>query len=734
MQAFYDTRPALTHSLSASSSGSESNLSTVGDHHSPRMRSHRGNRPSLPQTKHCPLCPAKFTRTTHLNRHLRTHTNERLHRCDTCLSEFTRSDLLTRHKRSCGDLANQNKSRRKSCQACAESKVKCDLKQPCTKCTTRGKECVFINDPKASREKKAAAAARKRAKAAAYEAECSSGRSSPSPPAFSADYSTAPMHHQHPHAHAVHHPHFAYDGNTVLNVSTASDMSPEMDMLDESLAKLMPTDSMMMSAFGEHGAYGLGAPDMHHLNFGGMDFDAQNWLNDNVPTPSFRMMSSYMGAPEDDYTAFSIPIVESAHPLSAYEAPSDIPPPALSESIGAPDDSELDLYMYHFQNTFLSHMPILHMPTWRFSGKPTVLVRAMQACGALFVKTRTSEDFVANTLATTRETLIQEVAKNTKDPQEQMYLILAGLLLQSIGLFDQNIDQRTSSNLYHGMLVMMIHRCGLITKCTSWTPPDLSDADSATVEAAWKDWSLQETIKRTLWLAYLHDTCHTVWFSLPPSFSQNELNWCLPSDDALWRASSSREWLTLLRQPSPYGAVSTRLTGYNMQAALAVLGDMHVTPISLPLSPFAHFVLIHAVLAAVYLSCIDLAPSSSSSFVLQYTLHNWLHSWLHAPDAPEDTGGEAPRFMQNAMPYYWLAQVSLMASQQGATASFFTFAPEARYRVLTRWLFHIRGFLRSGDQAPATLWTELMAMAEEGGESEEGDVAENLVSFFPGDL
>lgn len=68
-----------------------------------RMRSHRGNVPQLPQTKLCPYCPAKFTRTTHLNRHLRnrkpplpfspstlptasliTHpdTNERLYRCE----------------------------------------------------------------------------------------------------------------------------------------------------------------------------------------------------------------------------------------------------------------------------------------------------------------------------------------------------------------------------------------------------------------------------------------------------------------------------------------------------------------------------------------------------------------------------------------------------------------------------------------------------------------------------
>jgi hypothetical protein len=37
-----------------------------------KMRLHSGNIPVLPQTKLCPHCPAKFTRTTHLNRHLYT--------------------------------------------------------------------------------------------------------------------------------------------------------------------------------------------------------------------------------------------------------------------------------------------------------------------------------------------------------------------------------------------------------------------------------------------------------------------------------------------------------------------------------------------------------------------------------------------------------------------------------------------------------------------------------------
>ncbi|OAX39972.1 hypothetical protein K503DRAFT_38273 [Rhizopogon vinicolor AM-OR11-026] len=104
-----------------------------------RMRLHKGNIPVLPQTKFCPHCPAKFTRTTHLNRHMHTHTGERLHHCDTCHARFTRSDLLTRHKKTCRDPARL----RWDCEACAESKINCDLEYPCGGCQTRGKPCVF---------------------------------------------------------------------------------------------------------------------------------------------------------------------------------------------------------------------------------------------------------------------------------------------------------------------------------------------------------------------------------------------------------------------------------------------------------------------------------------------------------------------------------------------------------------------------------------------------------------
>lgn len=64
--------------------------------------------------------------------------------------------------------------------------------------------------------------------------------------------------------------------------------------------------------------------------------------------------------------------------------------------------------MYLFFSAFLAQVPLVHSPTWQMENKPPILLRAMQACGALFVKTRTALNFISETLASTRDVLLQE--------------------------------------------------------------------------------------------------------------------------------------------------------------------------------------------------------------------------------------------------------------------------------------------------------------------------------------
>ena len=45
-----------------------------------------------------------------------------------------------------------SRSRKRSCQACTSLKVKCDLRQPCSKCRARGRDCVYITDDDGQKE------------------------------------------------------------------------------------------------------------------------------------------------------------------------------------------------------------------------------------------------------------------------------------------------------------------------------------------------------------------------------------------------------------------------------------------------------------------------------------------------------------------------------------------------------------------------------------------------------
>ena len=56
-----------------------------------------------------------------------------------------------------------------------------------------------------------------------------------------------------------------------------------------------------------------------------------------------------------------------------------------------------------FLTAFLPQIPVIHIPTLRFEIKPQVFIRAMQACGAIFVKTPVAQAFVEKTLGTCRD-------------------------------------------------------------------------------------------------------------------------------------------------------------------------------------------------------------------------------------------------------------------------------------------------------------------------------------------
>jgi hypothetical protein len=101
------------------------------------------------------------------------------------------------------------------------------------------------------------------------------------------------------------------------------------------------------------------------------------------------------------------------------------------------------------------------------------------------------------------------------DPKYKSYINVTLLLLQTIGLFHQDPQQRAQSNINHGIVVQvcvmgfygslrkahvsqMVRRTRLIEQSTTMEHRVLPIHDPAALDAMWHEWAVHESIKRYL--------------------------------------------------------------------------------------------------------------------------------------------------------------------------------------------------------------------------------------------
>ncbi|KAJ7763504.1 hypothetical protein B0H14DRAFT_2972275 [Mycena olivaceomarginata] len=630
-----------------------------------RMRAHKGNTPTLPQTKHCSLCPAKFTRTTHLNRHLRSHNNDRIYRCNLCQSaEFTRSDLLIRHKRT-----RVNRYRKTACESCAESKIKCNLEYPCAKCTSRGRECVFKFHPNKPRSKSP--------ESRNSSSACSTRGSIPPAPATSSS----------PSSHILSLPELVdcagSSGASSLLSSPRSETFPVLEehRFDFSFdigaydnAIISPFDGGVFSAPSSGSALTCGgASDSFSLRFDEeMDLFAALIP---VPSPPPPPPPSLLVGSSRNVLVQPTVTLDYVNPL------------AILCIFGAASATK-DMYLHLFFTRFLAQVPLLHAPTWRMADTPAFLGRVFQACGALFLDTPEAAAFVATTLSSSAAEMTAEFSKvndrsefDERSSRHHTHVIVGLVLLQTISLLRREGERAAPPNAQlHAMLVAMIRQTGLIARVASWSAPDFTA--SIPLESTWIEWAKWATIKRAVLLAYLQDCCHCMYAASPPAFLPAEMHIPLPCDDALWCAPTATKWFEAAHTPSPYGVGSARIRGTSMQTALAALAtpttpaaNANITAGAArpPLTSFGLFILIHTLLRNISIaqrsptpgswSCFEQADGGAAFTVrAQMMLDNWLQIWVESPEAAPQASGEAaqtPPFVCNSLPFYWLAQVAL---------------------------------------------------------------------------
>lgn len=216
----------------------------------------------------------------------------------------------------------------------------------------------------------------------------------------------------------------------------------------------------------------------------------------------------------------------------------------------------------------------------------------------------------------------------------------------------------------------------------------------------------------------------------------------LPCDDAQWNAPSAVEWYATINSPSKYGIGPTRLMGMPVQKALNAMGDARLSRSLPPQNMFAMFILIHGILQSMH-SLLhygqdqrsnDDVRGSRSHFGFQFVLHNWIQMWaLSAEEHVKQPDVDEPPFAYDALPFYWLAQISLLAIQSRNTSCIEGVA-NTRFFMMKEWLRRIRSLLRANKAVPPDLWKELMVIQEKMLKDQSAascDRHSGLVSFFP---
>lgn len=236
-------------------------------------------------------------------------------------------------------LSNAGRSRRTSCEACAKSKIKCDLEQPCSKCVSRGRECVYINDPLATKAKQSK----------------QSSTSQPSPPMSDTTAVSSDSHQSY-----LETPPSLVDDTGSLSPASSfqSSLSPQPESSVNHAIEVLDPETL---SFGSHHHH----PHHHHEQSGfhfdhsavsldflfpqpGVDDNCNNQPTcvdaDGVNVDSFGQMGYMSMTPTASYssTASSPVVPTSAFP--SQQSAASFPPPPTASFPPPPQEEEANLF------------------------------------------------------------------------------------------------------------------------------------------------------------------------------------------------------------------------------------------------------------------------------------------------------------------------------------------------------------------------------------------------------
>jgi len=387
------------------------------------------------------------------------------------LSQGSNADIYT--------FRGLSRSRRKSCQACAESKIKCDLQQPCTKCKTRGRDCIYVSGHNVASGSQIGQAETRESDDLEREL-LAMLKAHPVPGASARPISAVPLpqnfldmmcgtgirRDKSPEVGPPTWGYPSYEPESSVNFSIDSrSMFARVDGTASPLqdgGRDMPANQMFGDLLGSFFAptqqVSFNSPNPFGMSQAVTSIDSDKGGTDSLFDSTFPLSTVPVDPPQPQDSMF-VELHDSPSLSTTFSSPGPsnaLSPASTSSSArSGPSSRDLQTYLSLFYSAYLPNMPIIHAPTFDIEGKSPLLVAAMQACGALYVKTRTAMDFIDSTLGRARDELVVELARESVEWEHQIQLALAVDLFQTLGLFHNNPEQRAFSNIYHGMLAMV---------------------------------------------------------------------------------------------------------------------------------------------------------------------------------------------------------------------------------------------------------------------------------------
>ncbi|KAB2568758.1 Transcriptional regulator ADR1, partial [Lasiodiplodia theobromae] len=589
--------------------------------------------PKKPKRFQCRRCQRLFARLEHLQRHERTHTQEKPFLCDKCDSRFTRSDLLIRHERL---SHNKNAPKRKFARDKADSSD--DVNQ-----SQKNEKRVRIASLRDGDSQEATSDDRSNSPnvnlsypmptlsmdtsfhsplaALSFAAEQSAFQdalAASSPQTFGAT----------PGMNSEHLEPLAQVDALPTSVNTAAPpVDPDFSETLDSLAAFLENEPLSSYRFSSTITAEQPVPFFSPESI--LNSTENETQNGPHPHPMFSNI--------DEPTSFSrfgsrLPSLQPEEQPSEQRRQPSGPKPIsnisnldrqdilsrmaeFSSIIPAdfrlPSRLALSRYIGAYINGFHEHLPFLHIPTMTVENTCVELLLALAAVGAQYcfegekgvelfhtaraiasqrIRKRDASFAYPNSEGSLWSSTARATLGLVSEPKEDLIQTAQALLiLMAMATWAKHKEILREALAIQSILATLVRDDGLSS--SSPYPFDIS----------WEEWTARESRTRTKFIVFCFFNLHCIVYNIPPLILNSELKMRLPSSAAEFKAASAAEWHEARsRRVHNNNTTTTNTTTLDFQDALRRLfsrGGRDVTELN---SSLGNYILIHALIQHIF--------------------------------------------------------------------------------------------------------------------------------------